>query len=161
MTLPQVSSPGISGLEVGVICSPPTIGTAPAPGTVAGTTHIIQENPPFASTSRRVPAVIGIGFGVKAQAADDFGIEDVTIVVTHPPMGADQIKTQQFATRISGISPSITFYQFDYDYELVHGIWTMAAVSENSILYSATFEVVPPEDMPQLADICGYQDLLS
>lgn len=154
-------SPEILSLEAGVVCPPPAVGTAPAPGTVAGTTHIIEEEPPFVSTARRVPAVIGIGFGIKALAADDVGMEGVTVIVTHPPMGADQIQTQQFGTRISGVSPSITFYQFDYDYELITGQWKMVAIRENRVLYSVTFDVVPASAVPELASVCGYQDLLS
>lgn len=155
------SSPDLISLEAGVVCPPPAVGTAPAPGTVAGTTHIIEEEPPFVSTARRVPAVIGIGFGIKALAADDFGMEDVTVVVTHPPMGPDHVQTQQFGTRISGISPSITFYQFDYDYELITGQWKMVAIRENRVLYSVTFDVLPASAVPELASICGYEDLLS
>lgn len=161
VALPLQYASDIISLEAGVICPPPTIGSAPAPGTVAGTTHIIDDEPPFVSASRRVPAVLGIGFGIKALAADDFGIEDVTVVVTHPAMGADQVEVQQFATRISGVSPSITFYQFDYDYELLYGTWTMTGIADERTLYSVTFEVVPPGDIPELAGICGYQDMLS
>lgn len=159
--MPLQQSYDIISLEAGVICPPPTIGSAPAPGTVAGTTHIIDDAPPFVSASRKVPAVLGIGFGIKALAADDFGIEDVTVVVTHPPMGADQVEAQQFGTRISGVSPSITFYQFDYDYELLHGDWTVTGIADGRALYSVTFEVVPPGDLPELARICGFQDMLS
>ena len=156
----QFSSDLIS-LESGVVCPPPAVGKSPAPGTVAGTTHIIDEQPPFVSTSRRVPAVIGIGFGIKALAADDFGMDGVTVIVTHPPMGADQVQTQQFGTRISGVSPSITFYQFDYDYELITGQWKMVAIKDDQVLYSVTFDVVPPSAVPELASICGFEDLLS
>lgn len=154
-------SSAIFSLEAGVVCPPPTVGTVPAPGTVAGTTYIIDEVPPFVTKARNVPAVIGIGFGVKAMSVNDFGIEDVTIVVTHPPMGADRIRIQKFASRISGIDPSITFYQFDYDYELIPGQWKMMAVHQDEVLYSVAFEVVPPSQIPELAKICGYKNLLS
>ncbi|WP_439155793.1 DUF3859 domain-containing protein [Yoonia sp.] len=159
--LPTQFSDDIASLQAGVICPPPTVGNAPAPGTIAGTTHIIANDPPFLSASRRVPAVLGIGFGIKALAADNVGIEDVTVVVTHPPMGDGQVVTQQFITRISGVSPSITFYQFDHDFELIQGMWTMVGVAKNRVLYSVTFEVTAPGDIPELAGICGTQDVLS
>lgn len=155
------TSPAIISLEAGVICPPPTVGSAPAPGTMAGSTHIIEDDPPFVTNVRTVPAVIGIGFGVKALSANDFGMEDVTIMVTHPPMGEDGITTQQFMTRISGVSPSITFYQFDYLYELVAGPWTLTALQNDQVLYSVAFDVVPARGVPELADICGYENLLS
>jgi len=158
---PDKVSPAISGLEAGIVCAPVTVGSAPAPDTLAGATHIIDEEPPFVSVSRRVPAVIGIGFGVKSTASTKSGIDDVLVVITHPPMGADQIRTQSFLTAISGIESSLTFYQFDSDYELVPGLWQMAATKDGQPLFSAMFEVVAPQQAPQLAAACGFEELLS
>lgn len=151
----------ITSLEAGVVCPPESVGSAPAPNTVAGETHIIEVEPPFVSTSRRVPAVLGIGFGVKAQTAVERGLDDVTMVVTHPPMGDDAIAVQSFGTRISGVDPSLTFYQFDFSYELLPGTWQMAAMHEGEVLYNVAFEVLPPSEVPELAAVCGYLDLLS
>lgn len=144
-----------------MICAPEAVGSSPAPGTLAGTTHIIDEDPPFVSNARRVPAVLGIGFGVKSISSTPEGLEDVTMVITHPGMGADKIKTQSYGTRISGLAPSLTFYQFDYDYELLPGIWQMVAMKDDAVLYSASFEVLPPQQVPELASVCGFESLLS
>jgi len=151
----------IARLEVGVICAPPNVGETPAPGTVAGTTHLIDVEPAFVSLTRRVPAVVGMGFGVKAQSRDAAGLPDVTITITHPPMGKSATTSQTFQSRISGLDLSLTFYQFDFDYELVLGIWHLEARQGSDLLYSTTFNVVPPSKIPELATICGYQDLLS
>ncbi|WP_342077906.1 DUF3859 domain-containing protein [Yoonia sp. SS1-5] len=151
----------IASLQAGIICPPETVGSAPAPGTLAGTTHIIDADPPFVSTERRVPAVLGIGFGIKATAADAAGIDNVTMVVTHPPMGKTQAQVQSFGTAVSGVSTSLTFYQFDYAYELVYGTWEMAAIKDDQTLYRVRFEVVPPQQVPELAAICGFEELLS
>ena len=147
--------------ETGVICAPETVGTAPAPGTVAGTTNIIATDPPFVSTGNRVPAVLGIGFGVKAKVGDPAGIDEVLVTITHPPMGRDGAEVQTFASRISGIDPSLTFYQFDYTYELVTGPWTIRAEKDGRVIYKAAFQVLPPQMVPELAAICGFEDLLS
>ncbi|MEL6683242.1 MAG: DUF3859 domain-containing protein [Pseudomonadota bacterium] len=154
-------SPDISVIEAGIICPPETVGSSPAPDTIAGTTHLIDEEPPFVTTTRVVPAVINLGFGVKAQTRIAGGINQVTMVVTHPEMGAEAVEGQSFLTRISDIEPSLTFYQFDYDYELLPGAWTMTALRDDEILYQVNFEVVPPEALPELAGLCGYQELLS
>ena len=151
----------IAGLEIGVICPPEPVGSSPAPGTVAGTTHIIDEDPPFVSNTQIVPAVIGIGFGVKALAVDVGGLQDVILVVNHPPMRKEKIRAQSYQTRISGNAPSLTFYQFDYAYELVTGRWQMTAMQGDTVLYQASFDVVPPQKVPELAGVCGYQNLLS
>jgi hypothetical protein len=154
-------SPAIGALESGVICPPPSVGDAPAPGTVAGVTHLVNEDPPFVSMSRRVPAVLGIGFGVKTLTADILGLSDVTMTVTHPPMGKDGATQQSFLTRIDGGTPSLTFYQFDFAYELVQGTWEMEAVKDGEVLYRTTFDIVAPKDAPELARICGFEELLS
>ncbi|MFZ3583225.1 DUF3859 domain-containing protein [Loktanella sp. DJP18] len=157
----DMTGPQIGSLETGVICPPPTVGETAAPDTVAGVTHLVAEDPPFVSMSRRVPAVIGIGFGAKSTTADLMGLSEVTMTVTHPPMGKDRITQQSFLTRIDGISPSLTFYQFDYAYELVQGRWQMEAVKDGEVLYRASFDVVAPKDAPALAQVCGFEELLS
>lgn len=158
---PDQTSGLIARLETGVICAPPAIGENPAPGTVAGTTHIIAEEPPFVSLNQRVPAVLGIGFGAKAMAEAADGINPVTMVVRHPPMGPQGATEQSFETAISGLDSSLTFYQFDYDYEMVLGTWEMEARQGEKVLYRTTFEVVPPRLVPELASICGFENLLS
>ena len=154
-------SPAISFLKTGVICAPETVATAPAPDTIAGVTNVIEQDPPFVSTINRVPAVLGIGFGAKAQSSDILGISDVTIFVRHPAMGNEAVTLQSYETRISGLDPSITFYQFDFDYELLPGVWTIEARKGATLLYRSRFEVIPPQDIPELADVCGFIDLLS
>jgi hypothetical protein len=158
---PDMVSPLIANHASGVICAPPTKGTSPAPGTVAGTTHLIDVEPAFVSHSRRVPAVLGIGFGIKALAVDISGIDDVLITISHPEMGDQKATAQSFGSLIRGTDPSLTFYQFDFDYELVTGIWQMEASRGTEILYRTTFEVVTPDQAPELATICGFENLLS
>ncbi|MFN3662969.1 MAG: DUF3859 domain-containing protein [Yoonia sp.] len=157
----DVVSPSIAALTAGVVCGPPVIGTSPAPDTIAGSTHIVAEDPPFIAEIRQVPAVLGIGFGVKAQAANPDGLSGVTMTVTHPPMGDTRVTQQSYVTWISGDDPSMTFYQFDEDYERVTGTWTFTASHADEALFTVSFDVVPPEALPGLAEACGYLDLLS
>ena len=158
---PDKTASDVASFETGVICAPLTVGEAEAPGTVAGTTHIIEEEPPFVSLNNRVPAVLGIGFGAKTMVDDFAGIDDVTMTITHPPMGPGKATSQTYQSRISGIDPSLTFYQFDFDYELLPGIWQMQAEKDGRVIYRTTFEVLPPEQVPELATICGFENLLS
>ena len=157
----ETVSDRIASFETGVICAPEAIGTRPAPDTVAGTTHVIEVEPPFVSTDNRVPAVLGIGFGIKAMAVGYDGIDDVTMRITHPPMGDGGVTSQTYGSRISGLDPSLTFYQFDFDYELLEGTWQMEAYARGTLLYRTTFEVVAPRKLPELASVCGYENLLS
>lgn len=162
-SLPPIAAAqdAIASLRVGVVCGPPVIGSSPAPDTIAGSTHLIAETPPFIAEITQVPAVIGIGFGVMAQALDPEGLSDVTMIVTHPPMGVAGVTQQSYQSWISGTEPSPTFYQFDEDYERVTGTWTFTAVLDDGELFSVAFDVVPPQALPGLAEACGYRDLLS
>jgi hypothetical protein len=154
-------SPRLSVIDVGIICAQEIVGLSDAPGTVAGSTNIIEGEPDFISPARFVPAVLGVGFGVKSQAQSVLGIDGVTMTVTHPPMGADGTTVQVYGTAISGQGTSLTFYQFDYDYELVVGHWQMEASVDGDVIYRVGFDVVVPDAMPQLASACGFEDLLS
>lgn len=151
----------IASMEAGVICAPEVVDLRVAPDTVSGTTNVIDSDPPFVSNTNRVPAVLGIGFGVKAMAADPAGIGEVLMVVTHPPMGDQGATRQSFMSRVNGTETSLIFYQFDYGYELLPGTWTMTAFAGKVVIYEATFEVVPPRMVPELAEVCGFQNLLS
>lgn len=159
--LPDFVSDQMASVEAGVICAPETTGELAAPGTIAGTTHLIAEEPPFIAVTRSVPAVLGVGFGIKSRSVDIMGLDGVTMTVTHPPMGDNAVTTQTFETVIRGTDPSLTFYQFDFDYELLPGTWQMQASAGDQVLYRATFEVLPPELVPELAQACGFEDLLS
>lgn len=158
---PDKHSPNISSFETGVICAQPVVGSEPAPGTLAGVTNIIDEDPPFVSNARRVPAVIGVGFGLKAQSAAPDGISGVTMIVTHPPMGPTGTTHQMYMSSINGDKPAVRFYQFDFDYELVTGIWQLEAQKNGKVLYRVTFEVLPPDQIPELATACGFENMLS
>ena len=158
---PDTISPVMHSVDAGVICAPTPTGEMDAPGTVAGTTHLIGEEPPFVSAARRVPAVLGIGFGIKSQSVDTNGISDVVMMITHPPMGDAGAQSQTFTSSISGLDPSLTFYQFDFEYELLPGIWQIQASKDGKVLYRTTFEVLPPELVPELASVCGFEELLS
>lgn len=155
-------SPMLAFYEAGVLCAQEGGTVRDAPGTVAGTTHVVEDAPPFVSEGRFVPAVIGIGFGVRAGLAGPFSQDGVVMSVTHPPFAGSGATEQSFVTNIGAQdSPGITFYQFDYGYELALGDWTMSASYGGVTFYETTFTVVPPQALPQLAGVCGYLDLLS
>ena len=151
----------VQQLDAGLLCAAEPVGATPAPDTIAGETHIIGEEPDFVRLGHRVPAVLGLGFGIKSQVTDAEGIGNVDMVLTHPPMGQDQTTMQRFTTSISGVDPSLTFYQFDYAYELVLGTWTFTAMSGDEVIYTVNFEVVDPRQVPELAGLCAGLDLLS
>ncbi len=157
----EFQSPLLGFYEAGVLCAQEGGEERTAPGTVAGTTHVIADAPPFVSNGRMVPAVIGIGFGVRAGLAGGFDQDGVVMTVTHPPFEGSGATTQSFTTHLrSDAAPGVTFYQFDYRYELALGDWTMKASYGGVTFYETTFTVVPPSALPELADACNYLDLI-
>ena len=155
-------SPLVGFFEGGVLCAQDSGVVRDAPDTVAGTTHVVQEAPAFVSNGRLVPAVLGIGFGVRSGIASEFGQEGVLMKVTHPAFEGSGASQQSFTTYIGPQSdPGVTFYRFDYGYELALGDWTMSASYNGVKLYETTFTVVAPSALPELADVCGYLDLIS
>ncbi|WP_052700956.1 DUF3859 domain-containing protein [Loktanella sp. S4079] len=161
LAAPTFQSTQIKLIEAGIICAHDPVAARDAPNTLAGETFVLETSPEFIAQGQIVPAALGVGFGVRSLARTEDGLDDITFIITHPPMGNQATVEQSFQSRISGISPSITFYQFDYDYELVTGTWTMTAMRNDKPLYEVAFEVVPPEELPALANACGYIDLLS
>ncbi len=141
---------GIAAFEAGIICAPEVTGTLPAPDTVAGVTNIVDGPVEFVSRGRNVPA--------QAKSKDLYA---VTVVVTHPPMGAQSQTRQSYQTVVRADQKSVTLYQFDFDYELVPGPWVIEAYDGDVLLYRANFNVVVPSLVPELASICGYENLLS
>ncbi len=156
-------SPRLATFQAGIICAQDITDTRPAPGTIAGITNVLVGEPDFVSTGRSVPAVIGVGFGVKSTAQTPLGYDSVIITVTHPPMGPNGVSVETYDTSINGVGApnSMTFFQFDQEYELAIGTWTITASEGGKPLFSATFDVMPPQLVPDLAAVCGYQNLLS
>ena len=155
-------SPLIASFEAGVLCAEDSTVARDAPDTVAGTTHVVDEAPPFINNGRIVPAVIGVGFGIKSSVLTEQGLDTVRIRVTHPPFAGSGATEQSFMTTIGAQNaPSITFYQFDYAYELALGDWTMTASTGGVTLYEQTFTVVAPTLLPELSGLCGSSDYLS
>ncbi len=151
----------VLALTAGVICAPEATGFRDAPDTILGRTHILDRMPAFAAETLTVPAVLGVGFGVRVQAAEGMGTDPLIVTLTHPPMGEAGVQRQSFDSTISGQDPSMAFYQFDYPYELVTGQWTLEGHRGGDLVYRVVFDVVPPQAVPELAGLCNFRELLS
>lgn len=151
--------PKVASFRAGIACGQEVVGTSPAPDTVAGVTNIIEGDVEFISTGRMVPAVLGIGFGALVQAKGG-PILDVLMEVMHPPMGDAGTTRESYYTTINNADASMALFQFDYDYELVQGPWTLTASKDGEQIYSVDFMVVAPAAVPGLATVCGYENLI-
>ena len=147
-------------MSFGVYCEVETTDTLEAPDTAAGKIDLLPEVPEFIWDTQFVPAYPGMSFGVWTEAHDSLGIGNVTVILTHPPFRDSGVTRQTYVSSISGDGPSINAYTFDFAEELVTGIWTFETVADGETLYRVSFEVVPAEELPQIAGNC-LGDLLS
>ena len=146
--------PRMAKIEAGIYCSENPENTQSAPDTEAGVISLYDEAPPFISDSPRVPAALGIGFGVRTLSKDSAGIDPVMMTVTHPPFGGSGTTRQSYVTSISGVGSSYSGYSFDVPEELAVGTWTFTATQGGEVLYTATFDVVPADLMPDVVEVC-------
>lgn len=142
-------------LTQGIFCEIVSTGSMPAPDTAAGHVELYDRTPEFQWLGTRVPAVLGLSFGVRTEVLNGTFLPDVTITLTHPPLRGTDITTQQYTTIIGGAGPSINAYTFDLPKEMVTGTWTFSATQQGREIYTASFDVVPPAAEPQIANSCG------
>lgn len=151
--------PEIGSFSAGVVCSPLSNGSMPAPGTISGSINLIDGDVRFSTPSRRVPAVLGLSFGVMVSAKLR-DIDPIIMRISHPPMGEGGVEVETYQTWMSASALKPSLFSFEHDYELVLGTWTIEALENGVPLYQATFEVVPPTQIPELAGLCGFEDLI-
>mgnify|MGYP001376047794 CR=1 FL=1 len=149
---PLRSAPGIRA-EAGVFCSAEGMGRKPAPGTAAGWVNSPSDEPEFSWPTLTVPARIGVAFGVKAESTGG-DLSGATLVVEHPAY-RDGTTVESWSTNIHAGSPTVDFYSFDFDHELVPGPWRMQAQRDGRVLFDVTFDVVAPEESPEIVRLCA------
>ena len=111
----------------------------------------------FIAQTQTVPAVVGMGFGVRAQTTVPEGLNGVTIVVDHPPFQVGGPVQQSYTTSMSGAGLSGFFYRFEEQREVQPGRWRISALSGSTVLYSLDFDVVIARQGDALLQSCGMQ----
>ncbi len=161
-TLPASADPGTArysdkllSLTQGVFCEVESSESVEAPGTVAGRIELYDEVPEFQWLSTRVPAVLGLSFGIKTQT-DGRLLQGVVITLTHPPFKDSGATEQRYVTSMGGTGVSINAYTFDLPEEMVQGTWTFTATQGGREIYKASFDVVSPLQEPEIAGSCGF-----
>ena len=141
-------------LDAGIICKEGDRRREAAPDTRSGFIEVIDGPSTLGQSARRIPAVPGLGFGVVAQMHETAEAQGVTLVVTHPPMGADGTVRESWQSDFLPGEAIVNFFSFDLAEERVTGPWTMEALHQGRLLYSAQFEVVDPAAMPNFVSPC-------
>ncbi|GAB4276567.1 MAG: hypothetical protein Kow0013_30240 [Pararhodobacter sp.] len=156
-----ILSPRVGNLVAGLFCAPPEGGRREAPETMAGWIHIPDEPVIMRAEGRIVPAVLGLGFGVTYTLTDPV-TTGVQFTVTHPPMPPQGITAQRWQGAVAPGDADTVFFQFDTPNELQPGDWRFEATDlSGQPLFSVGFTVLPPADLPGLADLCRQGMMLS
>ncbi len=139
--------------SAGVYCAIDSVGHEIAPGTDVGRIDLLEHIPNFQWSTMTVPAKIGVSFGVKTKTVNDVSYDNVIVTITHPPFGETGTTQQSYVTTLGGTS--INAYSFDIPRELTLGTWTLTARWQDTIFYTASFEVVEPIQALHIAQGCG------
>ena len=149
LTLPLMAQQGDTTPELvleshGVYCAPegPTQ-KVPAPGTVLGYIQTSDAGTNASVVTTRVPAALGIAFGVSLRARPDQGEFNAQFRVSHPTAIPGKRITESWTTVFSPAAPSLNRFRFEFDDELNIGLWLMEVYHGETLLFRQGFEVVP------------------
>lgn len=148
-------------IDHGIICQVTPEGSREAPDTIMGAINLVGQNREMDITTRVVPAKTGISFGVKFTLLPGAGDRDVTVIVTHPPMGPEGITRETWVAPLAEGRNSLNLFTFEYPYELVTGEWIMAIEEGGERLMEQRFEVVSELAAPAVLSVCYGQDFVS
>ncbi|MEM9798494.1 MAG: DUF3859 domain-containing protein [Pseudomonadota bacterium] len=142
---------GVALLEAGIIC--PRISTGElveAPGTEAGFIRRIEQGMGFDLMDRTVPLMDNLSFGFRVGLKAGAEAMDVTVVVTHPPMGARGVTREEWTDTLWPGMTNLNLFTFEEDYEKVPGDWTFAIEADGETLVNVPFTVA---DTPATAPV--------
>ncbi|MCO6384991.1 MAG: DUF3859 domain-containing protein [Vannielia sp.] len=151
----------VADVSYGLNCSVEITGSIDAPDTDRGEVDVFDKSPELSPLGQLVPAQLGLGFGVRARAADGVRITGATFRVFHPPFPGRGTTEQSWLASYVDSSHSTHLYRFDFPYEAVPGTWVMEATHEGELLYRIPFTVVPEAAYPGAETLCDPEGLLS
>jgi hypothetical protein len=146
---PVFAAPGITLLAYGTYCPPPVEDEMAAPETESGIINLLADLPRIARNGQQVPAVLGMAFGVIYRS--DHDLADVRFQALRPGRETPEI----WRGAVTGESRETQGFTFETPDELEIGLWRLEAWEDDTLLYRAEFEVLPPDALPGLAQACG------
>ncbi|UYV36445.1 DUF3859 domain-containing protein [Rhodobacteraceae bacterium D3-12] len=128
-----------------------------APGTVLGYIQVTEADTTATVQTTRVPAALGLSFGVSIRLAEEQSNTAVEFRVTHPTGRPGERITERWTTQLSGAGPSLNRFAFDYPEELILGLWVLEVVQAGEVVLRKSFDVVAPEAAADVLSQCsGY-----
>ncbi|MDQ7070893.1 MAG: DUF3859 domain-containing protein [Rhodobacterales bacterium] len=151
----------IAEIEVGLICFVEVTGTEPAPDTILGEINRIANDPVINWYGTRVPAILGLTFGIKTRAVEGGDMMDVEILTHHPPFGPQNTTVERWSSDILAGDLTTRAFTFDFPYEMATGPWVFEAYDNGTLLYRVEFDVVPTAQAPLQSAICNGDAFMS
>lgn len=148
-------------VDFGVICQVTTDGEREAPLTEAGVVRLVDQWMPFDVRVARVPAHIGLSFGLRLLLDPDGVSNGTRIVVIHPPMGPRGVTVESWSAPLQPGVPNLNLFTFEEEYEMVQGRWKIRVMDATGVLFEQVFDVLPAGSVPEVQDICFGAELTS
>lgn len=145
----------------GVICEVEMQGSRPAPDTLSGLLNLIDQDRPIDVETLQVPAEMGLSFGIRATLRPGAVMPEVTVVVTHPPMGEEGVTVERWSAAMNFGEPSLNLFTFERAYELVEGDWMFQLESNGAVLLQQPFQVSAPGTVPAVQRACFTAEIMS
>jgi hypothetical protein len=142
-------------IEAGIIC--PRIVTGElveAPGTESGNIRMIEQTLAFDLDARAVPTITNLSFGLRFALEPGEPAQDVTIVVTHPPMGERAVTRQSWPDTLVPGEQNMNLFTFEHEHEKVAGPWTFAVEIDGERVLEVPFEVAGPDARGPVEQAC-------
>jgi Domain of unknown function (DUF3859) len=136
-------------VDFGIYCRPSVAGTEAAPDTSLGYVNVLAEDPVFRHQQQEVPAIIGVSFGVLALSHQT--ILNARMETYRPGKTSPDV---WYADMYEGQTKSRGF-TFEFEDELLVGLWRMEAWDGDTRLYIIEFDVVPPSALPGIGADCN------
>ena len=142
-------------VDAGIICPRESTGElVEAPGTEAGYIRLIQQGQTFDLPDRIVPAMDNLSFGFRTALKPGMPMQDVTVVVTHPPMGDRGVEREEWSDVIEPGSESLNPFTFEMDYEKVPGAWEFSIEVDGTPVVRVPFTVTESEGRGRVEQAC-------
>ncbi|CTQ50064.1 DUF3859 domain-containing protein [Jannaschia donghaensis] len=142
-------------VDAGIICPRPTDGAlVDAPGTESGFIRQIEAGLTFDLPDRTVPTLDQLGFGFRTELKPGASETDVTVVVTHPPMGDRGVEREEWRDTIVPGTTNMNLFTFELEYEKVPGPWTFSIEIDGTPVVTVPFEVTETENQGRVERAC-------
>lgn len=155
------ASPPVTLEGFGVICEVQLQGTRPAPDTLSGLLNLVDQDRPIDVETLQVPAELGLSFGIRSSLTAGSAVPEVTVVVTHPPMGPNGVTVERWPTPMNFGETSLNLFTFEHEYELAEGAWMFQLERDGEVLLQQPFQVTAPGTVPAVQQACFAAEIMS